>query len=249
MKKNYTAILAIDSSDTPLRIAALCDGGRIRSASSAQLKQENHVVALANRLLAKDGKKLSDVNRVFVLRGPGRFTGIRIGLTVASVLGELNGAEMAAATVLETLAAQTAKTTGFANWKAKNASGLLAAITYAFREEFFCQIFKTGKDGSLSAEQEPRWLSSEELKKYLAALKKPVYCAGWGAQRAALAPWLPENCAAAPGSEKGILPATLVEMAIAAKPLKSAPAPLYLKPARYELEAARKKAAAKKNAR
>ena len=236
----HQIILAIDSSDTPLKIAVTGPDGKTASASSSHNTQENHVVALATRLLAKSGKKLADVNRVFVLRGPGRFTGIRIGLTVASLLSELNGAQVTAATVPEALAEETAQTPQFAQWLEKNPSGLLAAITYAFREEFFCQLFEISK-GKPRPAQEPRWLSAVEMKTYLAEQKKPIYCAGWAANRSTLAPWLPGNCLAAPPTAKGIQPKTLIAMARTARTLKAPPAPLYLKPARYELEAARKK--------
>jgi len=100
-------VLAVDSSDTPLKLALLCPDGRMLSAISSDVRQERNVVKLARRLLSTCGLGLSDVDRVFALRGPGRFTGIRIGLTLASVMHELNNAEVCSATVLETLARQS----------------------------------------------------------------------------------------------------------------------------------------------
>ncbi|MFA5160942.1 MAG: tRNA (adenosine(37)-N6)-threonylcarbamoyltransferase complex dimerization subunit type 1 TsaB [Elusimicrobiales bacterium] len=223
-------ILAVDSSDTPLRLAISFGGGDTVSASSADVKQERHAVRLAQKLLAERGLGLADVDRVFALRGPGRFTGIRIGLALAAVLGELNGAEVCSATVFEALARQAVKTPGYLRWRGNNPSGRLAVITSAFRSEFFCQIFS-----GLKPAAPPLWLPAAQLKEYLAGIKFPLYCFGWAERRSSLAPYLPENCFAAPPLKTGASAETLMAAALAAKPHKKPVAPLYLKPARFEL--------------
>jgi len=228
-------VLAVDSSDTPLKMAILFPDGRMLSAISADVRQERNVIRLARRLLSAYGLGLADVERVFALRGPGRFTGIRIGLTLASVLRELNNAEICSATVLETLARQSAKSPDFLRWQAKNPKGKLAAITCAFRQEFFCQIFDVAKNGGVSPCSEPQWLPAPELKEYLSKLKFPICCFGWAEKRQTLAPYLPKNCFATAPTKNGISPKVLIEAALSAKPQKEPISPLYLKPARYEL--------------
>ncbi len=49
------------------------------------------VLPLVTKVLRKHGKKLTDVSAIEVNRGPGSFTGIRVGLSVANVLGRLYG--------------------------------------------------------------------------------------------------------------------------------------------------------------
>ncbi|MDD2773883.1 MAG: tRNA (adenosine(37)-N6)-threonylcarbamoyltransferase complex dimerization subunit type 1 TsaB [Elusimicrobiales bacterium] len=234
MKTNHPPLLAVDSSDTPLKLALLCPDGRILRAFSSNIKQEKNLIPLANRLLSKGGLKLGGVKKIFILRGPGRFTGIRIGITFASLLRGLSGARVYSATVLETLARHSAQTPAFRKWSAQNPEGAIAAITYAFREEFFCQLFSL-ENGALSEADKPRWLSAAELKKYLAGRKNKIFCAGWAGKGAALEPYLPDNCAACAPYKSGVPARFLIEAAGIAREEKGVIAPLYLKPARFEL--------------
>jgi len=214
--------IAIDSSGEPLGAAVKFPDGEILSSGRRGKKQENFVIPLLAGLLSKRGLSLRDVKKIVALRGPGRFTGIRIGLTAALVLKELNGAEASSLTVFETLAYQIRKTPAFKAWAEKNPGGLLACVTRAFRDEYFCQVFCGQKTAG-----EPLWLESAALLSYLDSLKKPVYCAGPDFLAA-------KNRTVAPEKDRRISPAAMIELDSAGKSSRKL-APLYLKPARYEL--------------
>ena len=94
-----------------------------------------------NSALEAAGAELQDIERIFIVRGPGRFTGIRISLTFASMLKYLNKTEVRGATLFEVLRRQVETSKKFAAWKKENPSGALAVVLHAFREEYFLQIF------------------------------------------------------------------------------------------------------------
>ena len=86
--------LVLDSTSTPLMIA-LFYKGKIYALSKDGIKQEEILFPLINRLFKKIGKNFKDTKNFFFVKGPGRFTGIRIGITLASILAEINNTKIA----------------------------------------------------------------------------------------------------------------------------------------------------------
>lgn len=225
MAKQVT--LALDSSGLTL-LAGVQDGEKIYSFRRTGIKQEQFVLPLLERTLAKAGAELPDVARVCLVRGPGRFTGIRISLTLASMLKELNGAAVFGATLFEILYQQVQASASFQKWQAANPTGAVAVVLHAFREEYFLQIFD--RAGGV-----PQWLSVVQLKEQLAAYPQPLYVAGTDKEGALLAGLLGEGYTFAPLADCKVRAQTLVSLAENPKYEKDALEPLYLKPARFEL--------------
>lgn len=70
-----------------LKVGAQTDLRRVdRPPQRAQI-----VLPLIETLLKKHGKSFSDISAITVNPGPGSFTGIRVGLSVANALGTLYG--------------------------------------------------------------------------------------------------------------------------------------------------------------
>ena len=78
--KNLTLLL--DSSSVPLT-CAITDGKKLYRASKAGIKQENYLFPLIKTLLKKFKAELKDIDSCLFVKGPGRFTGIRIGITLS----------------------------------------------------------------------------------------------------------------------------------------------------------------------
>lgn len=64
----------------------------------------NKLMVLIDENFKKNNLKPADINKIFVVNGPGSFTGIRCGVTVAKTLAFLLNIEIAAISELETMA-------------------------------------------------------------------------------------------------------------------------------------------------
>lgn len=81
--------LIIDTSSSAL-VAILFDGKQISSAQKIMQKHQEHLLPQIDKLLASCGKTLSDVKNIFVVVGPGSFTGIRLAVATAKAIKYLN---------------------------------------------------------------------------------------------------------------------------------------------------------------
>ncbi len=219
----------MDTSHAPL-LLAVEKGGQLFTARRAGIKQERLLFPVLNRLLAKAGAELSDVSRIFIIRGPGRFTGIRIALTFASMLQMLGNCEVKGATLFEVIYRQVLAARTYKMWQQAHPSGVVAVVLHAFREEYFLQIFDEQKAAA-------QWLSRSELLAALAAYPYPLFIAGTDKEFSPLTQLLGEKYTLAPENVCRVHARTLVQLAQEKKWTKSALEPLYLKPARFELEA------------
>ena len=226
MQKNEEIILALDSTCVPLT-AALKKGGKIYSARRGGIKQEDYLFPLLSRLLAKAGCKLGDVKKFFFLKGPGRFTGIRISITLASLLYEINGAQISSADVFDVLAAQAQKSREYKKWLAANPRGAAAVVLHALRDEYFVKIYS----GSASAQ----WLGGSALPALLKAARIPLYIMGRGKGGAPLREMLPQSFVYAPARLNKITARAMFDFDAPAQNIEKTLEPLYLKPARFEL--------------
>lgn len=220
-------IMGMDSSGPTLSVCAF-DGNKTRALRHTGIKQEQFLLPLTEKLLAKAGAELKDVKKIFIVRGPGRFTGIRISLTFASMLHSLNGTEVCGATLFDVLRRQAVYSRAFESWKKENPSGVLTVVLHAFREEYFLQFFDAKNEG-------PTWLSKEELLARLAARAEPLYCVGTDKEGSSLAELLGDKYRLGPMADSHVRPQTLIDMSADPVYQKDALEPLYLKPARFEL--------------
>ncbi len=227
MQSSKQVILGLDTSGAPLTVALEADG-KVYARRRKGVKQERLLFPAVNSALEAAGAALQDVSRIFIVRGPGRFTGIRISLTFASMLKYLNKTEVRGATLFEVLRRQAEASKKFLAWKKLNPSGALGVVLHAFREEYFLQIF----DGQNAA---PAWLSREELLERLNGYSAPLMLAGSGKNASPLAELAGGRFAYADEKDCFVRPATLVAMAKDDSLAQDALEPLYLKPARFEL--------------
>lgn len=76
--------LLIDTSNSEKVIVSV-DGDRV--VEDATLEKAQKLLHVIDKLLKKKGVKISDVTSVEVNTGPGSFTGLRVGISVANTLG------------------------------------------------------------------------------------------------------------------------------------------------------------------
>lgn len=100
-------LLAIDTSEQTCS-AALVEAGQVLGATSEHIGRGHaeRLLPLIGELLALYGQTYADITRIAVTTGPGTFTGLRIGLSVARGLALQGDIPCVGLTGLQVLAAQ-----------------------------------------------------------------------------------------------------------------------------------------------
>jgi len=83
-------ILSIDTSaiDTA-RVVLTIDGKQFEKKSESKVMKSQMLLPIIEEILLEHDRALSDITAITVALGPGSFTGLRVGCTVANALGEL----------------------------------------------------------------------------------------------------------------------------------------------------------------
>lgn len=76
--------LYIDTSDGQ-KIMVGIDGKRFKT--DARQEKAQKLLPFINEVLKKEGKKIKEIKEIEVNTGPGSFTGLRVGVSVANALG------------------------------------------------------------------------------------------------------------------------------------------------------------------
>lgn len=80
--------LHIDTSEVnTVKIAA----GQFKKTSESKILRSQMVLPLIEELLSENNLTFKDITEITVATGPGSFTGLRVGATVANALGYLLG--------------------------------------------------------------------------------------------------------------------------------------------------------------
>jgi len=130
-------ILGFDTA-TPDTVVALASGGaeplelRHAPAPGERPGHASQLLPLARALLDRAGLRFADLDRIGVGVGPGTFTGLRIGVATARALAQGTGAELAAVSTLQALAAGA------------NHDGPVLAVLDARRGEAFAAAYANG---------------------------------------------------------------------------------------------------------
>lgn len=153
-------ILAIDTTSDVLGLA-LADGARLRSRRvRTRGRHDERLFASAEALLRAAGLGWKDLSALAAASGPGSFTGIRLGLTCASVLAESLRLPLVAVNWFEAQAAAALSL---------GERGSFGVVFPASRGNFFFQVFHASGPPA-----GPRWITAREWPKAVRAggLKK-----------------------------------------------------------------------------
>lgn len=215
-------LLAIDTTGERLSVA-LEDRGRVRSRVAARAaNQDDQLPAEVSKLLRAARLKPKDIDAFVAPTGPGRFTGIRVGLTFAGILAKALGKKAIGVSWLEACA-----------WRSAAADPIVAVVP-GWKGEFFFQVFRRSAEGPV-ATRPPRWSDPAGLAKRIEEdLEGADRClVGPGAEEALKL--LPGRAVAEPGDVALDASALLAPARAQLERGRFAEfAPLYLKPAHYE---------------
>lgn len=153
-------ILAIDSSNQVMSVAVLNDS-KIVGEITTNVKR-NHSESLMpaiDEVIKMAHLKPTELDRIAVAMGPGSYTGLRIGVTIAKTLAWTLNKELVGISSLKVLAANC-----------ENASGYLVPIMDARRGNIYTGLYQW-VNGELEAVEPETHCSAEKWADYLATLQ------------------------------------------------------------------------------
>lgn len=160
-------ILAIDTSNSTMGVA-LIDGQRVLGEYISNVKK-NHSIRLmpaVEQLCKHCDIKPNEIEKVVVAKGPGSYTGIRIGVTVAKTLAWTLQIPLVGISSLEALAANV-----------KNEDKYIVPIFDARRGQVYTGLYEVN-NGTLQNVKEDRIIMLEDWLVALQSLQKKVIFIG-----------------------------------------------------------------------
>jgi tRNA threonylcarbamoyladenosine biosynthesis protein TsaB len=163
-------ILAIDSSTEVLSLALSTDAGMQHIEIDAGAKHSEFLMIWIDRLFESAGIAPKDLGLTIIMKGPGSFTGLRIGYATAKGLSLALGIPFAAVPTLDCIAR------GYSIWP-----GLVLPVLDAKKNCFFAALYRNGNrlTGYLDADTTALLTV---LKAHCASPDEKVLITGAGAQ-------------------------------------------------------------------
>jgi len=127
-------LLLLDTGSPLVSVAVARDGAVVAQRSVEQQRSSALLLDLVQEALAEAGTGVRDLGGIAALRGPGSFTGLRIGLATALGLHQALGVPATALPTLQALAASAAAAEG----------EIVIAAVDALRGEWSAQAFAAG---------------------------------------------------------------------------------------------------------
>lgn len=88
-------LLAINTASSKTAIALIEDKKIIAEKSwHSQNDEAEKLMPAIDHLISESGKKYENISQVLAIKGPGSFTGLRVGITVANTIAHLNNCEL-----------------------------------------------------------------------------------------------------------------------------------------------------------
>ena len=138
-------ILAIDTASRSCSVAVM-DGEAVLAEISDVSGQTHsrHLMTMVDRALSAAGVRLGEIDGVAVTRGPGSFTGLRIGISAAKGLAEAAGKPLVGISSLQALA-----------WQIVQAEAIIIPMLDARRKEVYTARYRQDGQGlkMIAAEQ------------------------------------------------------------------------------------------------
>lgn len=130
-------ILALDTSTRSCSVGLL-DNGRVAAEKTRSDGQTHsrHLMDMIRDVLEAGRAALSDLDALAATRGPGSFTGLRIGLATAKGLAAAAGKPIVGVTTLYALA-----------WQAPRQASWICALVDARKGEVYCGRYRVEDDG------------------------------------------------------------------------------------------------------
>ncbi len=161
-------VLAIDTSNYPLGIA-LIDNQQVIGEYITNIKK-NHsvrVMPAIENLCRECEVKPADLERIVVAEGPGSYTGVRIGVTIAKTLAWTLQIPLVGVSSIEVLAASAAR----------YFPGYVAPLFDARRGQVYTGLYRS-QNGALEAVKKDQLILAKDWAEQLIEMSEPVLFVG-----------------------------------------------------------------------
>jgi tRNA threonylcarbamoyladenosine biosynthesis protein TsaB len=165
-------LLAIETATTACAIGVRAGDARLTRVLDENRRHTEVLAVGIAEMLSELDLTASDLDRVVVDRGPGLFTGLRVGLATAGAMAHAVGCDLVGVTSLELLA--------HGAW-ADDVRGRLLSVVDARRGEVFVQRFELGDD--VAAIHDMAVVTPQEVADRMSSGKVAVTLVGDGATR------------------------------------------------------------------
>jgi tRNA threonylcarbamoyladenosine biosynthesis protein TsaB len=130
---SFSCILVIDTAMNGCGVAVRKSGKTVSEVRPMMRGQSEHLMPLVLEIMQKAGAAYKDLEAVITTRGPGAFTGLRIGMATAKATALARGIPIFGITTLRALALQYAQE--------KKPAENFAVVIETKREDFYFQVF------------------------------------------------------------------------------------------------------------
>ena len=159
--------LGIDTANTPLSVAIVKDGIILAEVNSSMAVNHSlRAMPVIEELFATVQMQPKDIDAIAVSEGPGSYTGVRIGVTIAKTLAWTLKKPLYGVSSLKVLAAN-----------APYFNGVICPIVDARRNNVYAGVYEF-VNGGLTANMEDGHFAIEDLLEVLASKERPVLFVG-----------------------------------------------------------------------
>lgn len=160
-------ILAIDTSNQVMSIAVMEDGLLIGEfTTNIKRNHSERLMPAIDQLMDEVGWNPKDLDRIAVAKGPGSYTGLRIGATIAKTLAWTLGKELTAVSSLKVLAANLIPS-----------SSLIVPLFDARRGNIYTGLYRF-IEGTFQAVEPDTHISADKWARHLKEKDETIYLVG-----------------------------------------------------------------------
>lgn len=166
-----TRILAIDTATEACSVALLNGQQQLAHFELCAREHTQRILPLVQQILQQGELQLQQLDALAFGRGPGSFTGVRIGIGIAQGLALGAGLPLVGVSTLKTMAESA--------WRLHGATRVLAAIDARMGEVYWAE-YERDAQGVWQGEQSEAVLKPEAAAERMAALDGAWACVGTG---------------------------------------------------------------------
>lgn len=143
--------LFIDTSNSFVSIAMIDNGKVISKISKENFNEHSkYAISYVDEVLKSAGAKPNEIDVIMVVNGPGSFTGIRIGVTIAKIFAYLENIPVITVSSLKSLALSTDR-------------GIILSLIDAKNDNYYLALYNDNYEEII----EPHFANKEEIEKIL----------------------------------------------------------------------------------